>query len=51
MSVGEGLNVSLVSDRHLDQAVVHLVGYPAPLLFLGRYQLVDQVLKLALAVG
>jgi len=35
----------------LGQAVVHLVGYPASFLFLGRYQLADQVLKPALAVG
>ena len=51
MSVREGLYVSLGRDRHLDQAVVHLISYPAPFLFVGRYQLADQLLKLALAVG
>ena len=51
MSVREGLYLSLGRDRHLGEAVVDFVGYPAPFLFVGRYQLADQVLKPALAVG
>jgi hypothetical protein len=49
MSIREGLYVSLGGDHHLDSAVVYLVGYPAPFIFVGCYQLTDQGLKLPFA--
>ena len=51
MVAGEGLQVLVGGRRALGQAVVDLVGDAAALLFLGRYELADQVPQLVLALG
>src|SRR5919112_20825 len=48
---GESLQELVGPRGGLRETVVHLVGYLAALLFLGRYELPDQVLQLVLTLG
>ena len=50
MVIRKGLQMLVCGDRHLGRPVVHLVGHPAPLLFLGCHELTDQVLEPTLAL-
>src|SRR5215213_5325895 len=51
MLPGEGLQVLLDGDDHLGEAIMHLVGDPAPLLLLGHDELAQQLSETTLAFG